>query len=185
MSAIAEALPIFSFQLEKAGKATGSFEYLNEKVVFELTNASDPLNDLLKGMASLIFEPSHLWGEENSCHIDWYSDQIGYKWILSTDDGTSIDLKIIESTDLFDDSSGLVKMECTCNFLDFYLCIIKELDFFIKQTGLLNYEQKWQKDEFPITYLLLMKKYLINKGHWIPNPRNNGTLSDELILLLA
>ncbi|MGV8827764.1 MAG: hypothetical protein ACWA6U_05525 [Breznakibacter sp.] len=185
MSPQREALPLFSFQLEKSGKAMVQFCSDEQSAKFQLTNVSNPLNDLLKGMASLIFEPSHLWGEENYCYIDWYCEETSYKWALSTEDGVMLDVKIMYASDLFDESSSVTMVDCRCNFLDFYLAIVRELDFFIKQTGLLNYEQKWQKDEFPITYLLLMKKYLIDKGHWIPNSRNNGTLSDELILLLA
>lgn len=185
MSPQRELLPDFSFVLEKSGQALVQFSADDQFVKIQLTNVSNPLNDLLKGMASLIFEPSHLWGEENLAHIDWYCDDTSYKWIISTEDGASLNIKIQKTGDFFDDADTVTLLEHTCNFLDFYLAVVRELDFFIKQTGLLNYEQKWQKDEFPITYLLLMKKFLIDKGYWIPNSRNNGTLSDELILLLA
>lgn len=185
MSPQREALPLFNFQLEKSGEAMVHFSAEEQMAQFRLSNVSNPLNDLLKGMAALIFNPRHIWGEENSCHIDWYCDEMCYKWYLSTEDGVYINVKIIEAKDIFDEETYETIVNCSCNILDFYLAVVRELDFFIKQTGLLNYEQSWKKDEFPITYLLLMKKYLIDKGYWIPNSRNNGTLSDEIILLLA
>jgi len=143
------------------------------------------LLDLLKGLASMIFEPSHLWDEENMCWIDWYCDQSGIKWVLSTEDGHSLKVKIIRYADIFDESTAKVAIDSQVNFVEFYSLIIRELDGFIKKTGLLNYEQKWQKDEFPLTYFLLLKKYLIERGQWIPTNEKLGTLSDEIDFLLA
>jgi hypothetical protein len=176
----------FTYNLTKAGVAAGSISIDNQKATFEVNNVSNPLFDLLKGMVSLIFEPSHIWGEENMCWVDWYSDHMGVKWVLSTQDGHTLDIKVIEYTDLFDESTGEVKIHEQCDFLQLYSAIIQELDQLLKHLGLLNYEQKWQKDEFPLTYFLLLKKHLIEKGHWIPSTTNpNSNLNDEIDLLMA
>ncbi len=175
----------FKYQLDKPGVARGLFGLNDEVVDFEVTNVSNPLLDLLKGLASMIFEPSHLWDEENMCWIDWYCEQCGIKWVLSTEDGHSLRVKIIRYEDFFDESTAAVAIDSVVNFVEFYSLIIRELDGFIKKTGLLNYEQKWQQDEFPLTYFLLLKKYLIERGQWIPTNEKLGTLSDEIDFLLA
>lgn len=177
--------PKFTFKLDEPGKAKASFQYGEDIVDFELANVSNPLSDLLRGLASLIFEPSHLWGEDNICHVEWYSENGCYKWLISTDGSEMATIKISQTDVIFGDSEDIVLLECECGFYSFCHAIISELDYFVKQIGLLNYEQKWQKDEFPITYLLFLKKYLIDNNHWRPSARRNGTLSDELLLLLA
>ncbi|TAJ12255.1 hypothetical protein DMA11_13465 [Marinilabiliaceae bacterium JC017] len=175
----------FLYQIEKPGIASGTLSLHQQSVSFQVTNVSNPLYDLLKGMASLIFEPSHLWGEENMSWIDWYAESNGIKWVLSTEDGKQVHLKVIEYLDIFDESTGKVKIDGVCDFLDLYGAIVQRLDTFIKEMGLLNYEQQWQKDEFPITYFLLLKKHLIEKGSWVSEKIKNNTLNDEIDLLLA
>ena len=69
--------------------------------------------------------------------------------MLSTEDGQTIHIKIIRFEDFFDESSGKVVIDQSLGMLDFYYTIIQRLDILIKKEGLLNYEQKWQKDEFP------------------------------------
>jgi hypothetical protein len=64
------------------------------------------------------------------------------------------------------------------------LAIVAELDAFIKETGLLNYVQQWQKDEFPISTLLFLKKQLIDKNMWQTNHQAGDTLRLEMDLLL-
>ncbi len=175
----------FTYNLVDVGQVEGHIQSNNQAVNFKLTNNSNPLNDLLKGMIKLIFEPSHIWGEDNISWIDWYEETGGLKWVLSTDDGHVIHVKIIRYDDFFDESSGQVVLDAALSLLDFYYAIVHRLDILLKKTGLLNYEQKWQKDEFPFTYFLLLKKFLIEKGHWIPTKERLGTLSDEIDFLLT
>jgi len=175
----------FSYKLTGVGQVEGSIATNSQKVDFQLSNNSNPLHDLLKGMINLIFEPSHIWGEDNISWVDWYEEMGGLKWVLSTEDGQTIHIKIIRFEDFFDESSGKVVIDQSLGMLDFYYSIIQRLDVLIKKEGLLNYEQKWQKDEFPFTYFLLLKKHLIEKGHWIPTKERLGTLSDEIDFLLT
>ena len=175
----------FAYDIVAVGEVEGCICANDQKVDFHMSNNSNPLHDLLKGMINLIFEPSHIWGEDNISWVDWYEESGSLKWVLSTDDGHTALLKIIRYKDFFDESSGQVVLETTIGMLDLYYAIIHRLDIFIKKEGLLNYEQKWQKDEFPFTYFLLLKKYLIEKGHWIPTKEQLNTLSDEIDFLLT
>ncbi|WP_430810657.1 MULTISPECIES: hypothetical protein [unclassified Carboxylicivirga] len=175
----------FTYELVGVGQVAGAIKADNQNVIFTLSNNSNPLHDLLKGMINLVFEPSHIWGEDNTSWVDWYEETGGLKWVLSTEDGQVVRVKIIRYDDFFDEASGKVVLDTAMSLLDFYYGITQSLDVFIKQLGLLNYEQKWQKDEFPITYFLLLKKHLIEKGHWIPTKGRLGTLSDEIDILLT
>jgi hypothetical protein len=175
----------FTYNLVGVGQVEGTVQTANQIVEFNLTNNSNPLNDLLKGMIKLIFEPSHIWGEDNISWVDWYEESGGLKWVLSTEDGHVVHVKIIRFEDFFDESSGKVVLDTALGLLDFFYAIVHRLDILLKKVGLLNYEQKWQKDEFPFTYFLLLKKFLIEKGHWIPTKERLGTLSDEIDYLLT
>lgn len=175
----------FSYELKSAGKAAGKVIFNSKEIEYEVTNSGNPLFELLKGMAKLIFEPSHIWGEENVSWVDWYDESDCLRWVISTDDGANVAVKLIHYEDVFDESTGSLIVEGEMDMPDFYYAIIHKLDRFIKRLGLLNYEQKWQKDEFPLTYFLLLKKYLIEKGCWIPTNEKVGSLSDELDFLLA
>ncbi|MCU4154874.1 hypothetical protein J1N10_02735 [Carboxylicivirga sp. A043] len=175
----------FTYNLVAVGRVEGSIEANGQQVQFKLTNNSNPLFDLLKGMINLVFEPSHIWGEDNISWVDWYEEEGGLKWVLSTEDGHIVHIKVIKYADFFDESSGKVVLDTAIGILDFYYAIVHRLDILLKKEGLLNYEQKWQKDEFPFTYFLLLKKHLIEKGHWIPTKERLGTLSDEIDFLLT
>ncbi len=174
----------FKYSLTKSGIASGKIEVNGRLVEFEINNTGDPLTDLLRGMVSLIFEPSHIWNEENIQWIDWFGIEKSLKWVFSTDDGETINIKVIEYTDLFDNSTGNTKISEKCPLTDFYLTITKELDIFIKEIGLLNYEQKWQNEEFPLTYFLTLKKHLLEKGLWKSPSYKQGILNDEINILL-
>ncbi len=175
----------FIYQINKPGTASGELIVHDKKASFEITNVSNPLYDLLKGMVSLIFEPAHLWGEDNICLIDWYSDQSSLKWILSTSDGKELNIKIYYLDDIFDESSSKTLLNTKCEFQLFYKTIIQELDHFIKKIGLLNYEQLWQKDEFPLTYFLILKKHLMEHGQWNTFEIEESNFLDELDMLQA
>jgi len=173
----------FTYTLTAPGTASGSVELNGQKAEFVVSNAGNPLADLLRGMVSLIFEPSHIWDEENIQLIDWYGNEKSYKWAFSTDDGETIRIKIIEYTDLFDSSTAITKLNGACPMLSFYYGIITELDRFIKDTGLLNYEQQWQKEEFPLTYFLILKKHLVERGLWDKEYKSSGILNNEMDIL--
>ncbi|TRX72291.1 hypothetical protein [Carboxylicivirga sp. M1479] len=175
----------FSYDLSAVGQVKGTISTQDQIVEFHLHNNTNPLIDLLKGMINLVFEPSHIWGEDNISWVDWYEEEGGIKWVLSTEDGLLVRIKIIRYEDFFDESTGKLVLDTALNLLDFYYVVVHRLDILIKKEGLLNYEQKWQKDEFPFTYFLLLKKHLIEKGHWISTKERLGPLSDEIDFLLT
>lgn len=175
----------FRYELLSKGKACGEFIYDESKVEFTVDNSTNPLSELLKGMINLIFEPSHIWGEENCSTIDWYTESGCLRWKISTENGNGLEFSLIHYTDMFDESTGDVLIESSSLMTDFYFAIVHELDIFIKRVGLLNYEQQWQGDEFPLTYFLVLKKLLIEKGSWIPSVEKVGSLSDEIDFLMA
>jgi hypothetical protein len=174
----------FSYKLQGTGKAVSRFSLRDKHVDFELSNASNPLTELLNGISSLILEPSHIWGEDNSAWVEWYSDSAAWRWLISTTDGSHLHIAVTHAADMFDDATSHTVLEGECTFDHFLLAIVAELDAFIKETGLLNYVQQWQKDEFPISTLLFLKKQLIDKNMWQTNHQAGDTLRLEMDLLL-
>ena len=175
----------FSYQIAQPGSARGEISRDGSEVAFDATNHANPLYDLLNGMSGMILNPAHLWGEENQAWIEWYGENGALRWVISTTDGESISIKLYRITDIFDDSGTEVVLEGTCKLNLFFYAVIKELDAMIKEMGLLNYSQKWQKDEFPLTNFLFLKTQLIDKGVWELSKPDNTTLSMEMELLLG
>lgn len=177
---------IFTYELREPGTSFATLKVQDDIVEFELTNVSNPLGDLTEGLVTMITTPSHLWGEENTCHVIWYGEASTYKWNITYTENNQCHILITESVDFFGDDTESPLVEFDCNFHDLILCFIEELDTFIKRIGLLNYTQTWQKDEFPITQFLFLKKVLIENNKWTSSPdKANGILNDELSMLLA
>ncbi|MCQ2203998.1 MAG: hypothetical protein MJZ15_06110 [Bacteroidales bacterium] len=180
--------PTFTYCLREPGQAVASLKVNDDEVDFELTNVSNPLGDLLEGLVTMITTPSQMWGEENVCRVIWYGESSTYNWTISHVDESHCNISIAESVDFFGDDTESELIEFDCSFLDFIHAVIVELDKFIKAMGLLNYSQMWQKDEFPITQFLFLKKTLIDNGKWDDTPsadNHKNVLSDECLMLLA
>ena len=175
----------FSYQITQTGMARVGFSLNETEVSFNATNHANPLYDLLNGMAGMILNPAHMWNEENQAWIEWYGENGALRWVLTTTDGDTLQVKIYKITDIFDDSGTNIAIDGTCNMNLFFYAIVKELDQMIKQMGLLNYSQQWQKDEFPLTTFLFLKKQLIDKGVWEVSKAQSTTLSMEMELLLG
>lgn len=174
----------FEYRLNGMGSAEGRFGLADKSFAFELGNISNPLSDLLGGLVGMVLEPSHIWGGDNVAWVEWYGDASAWRWMLSTPDGAHLHVTVSQSADIFDDSSARVVLEGECLLDAFVLAVVAELDALIKQTGLLNYAQQWQKDEFPLTNFLFLKKQLVDKGIW-PNPQlpdENLRLETDLLL---
>lgn len=178
--------PQFRYDLKQPGEAMAYFTYAGKEMAFELSNVCNPLGDMLNGLVTLITRPSHLWGEENSCFIEWYGNgDECYTWILTMVDENLLNVKVTRSAGFMDDEITQL-LDVSLQFSEFVLAIVSELDTFVKRVGLLNYSQQWQKNEFPITYFLFLKKHLIDAGKWRQSSRQQcDVLSDELLLLLA
>lgn len=174
----------FSYQLINPGSAKGSLSLHDSSIDFELSNSSNPLYDLLSGLLNMILTPSHIWDEVNQTWIEWMNDEYVIRIILSTVDGEHLHVTACKLNDIFDDTEAEILISGECLMIHFILAIVRELDLFIKNTGLLNYSQQWQKDEFPLTSLLFLKKHLIDRGLWIPHQEINHNLSSEIDLLM-
>jgi hypothetical protein len=76
-------------------------------------------------------------------------------------------------------------LKTKCNFDEFVLCVVKELDRVIKQRGILGYRQEWQNYSFPIDGFLALKHACLYKKPFEITKKNSGTsLEEELTLLL-
>ncbi|GAO29101.1 hypothetical protein [Geofilum rubicundum] len=175
----------FKYKLSETGKVKGYFELNNKNLPFEVTNASNPLGDLLKAMVSFVQEPAHLWGEINATAVEWYGDDCIFVLEFSSDDGKTLQLSITRNSAPFGEQVPGMAITGTLELEQFYLTIIKELDGMIKYLGLLNYAQMWQNDEFPLTYFLLLKKYLIEWKRWTPSLEESDVLESEFMMVLS
>jgi hypothetical protein len=175
----------FSYDLTETRKAQGSFNYGKKEFPFEVTNVSNPIGDLLKAMVSLVQKPSHLWDEENKTIIEWYSEESIYFLELSSSDGKNISVSLIKSDGAFGIETSKKQLSFTTPFKQFYLTIILELDQLLKEKGLLNYAQHWEKDEFPLTWFLILKKYLINWKMWTASMEEADILESEFMMILS
>ncbi|MFT3740399.1 MAG: hypothetical protein QM786_16755 [Breznakibacter sp.] len=175
----------FEYRLKGSGSAEGSFALADKSFAFELGNVSNPLADLLNGLVGMILEPSHIWGDDNAAWVEWYGRSSAWRWLLSTSDGQHLHVTINQSTDMFEDTASRNVLEGECLFDGFMVAVVAELDALIKHTGLLNYAQQWQKDEFPLTNFLFLKKQLVDKGIWPQTslPDENLRLETNLLLL--
>ncbi len=176
---------IFTFELPQQGEAKVMFSIDGIESEFELTNVCNPLGDMLSTMATMVTNPQQLWEGENTAGFIWYCEAESYNWTLTARANGTLNILITQSCEFFgDDEVEIVNGECNTD--EFIQVIVAELDRFIKAEGLLNYQQMWQANEFPITYLLILKKHLIDCGKWIVEKNDNGTtLADETILLLG
>jgi hypothetical protein len=175
----------FKIKLSEPGRVKGYFELGKENLPFEATNASNPVCDLLKAMVSLVQEPAHLWGEINATAVEWYCDEYIFVLEFSSIDGKSLQLSITRNSAPFGEQVPTKRISGSIELELFYLTIIKELDEMIKRMGLLNYAQIWQNDEFPLTYFLLLKKYLIEWKRWSPSLEESDVLESEFMMVLS
>ncbi|MCQ2216042.1 MAG: hypothetical protein MJZ31_09040 [Bacteroidales bacterium] len=178
--------PTFTYSIAEPGVANASLTVGNDMFAdFVLPNVCNPLGDLLTGFVEMITCPKHLWGEDNVVRIVWYGEDEQYNWELEMFEENSISVKVSQVNDFFGDE-GVELLSFECQLDELLLPIIQSLDTFIKQTGLLNYQQQWQKDEFPLTLFLFLKKHLIDNGRWNRREaQRKEILNDEILMLLA
>jgi len=175
----------FSYKLIETGRGKGHFTIDDKVMEFETTHASNPLSDLLQAMVSIIQAPSHLWDEKNNAVVEWYCDKHLLLIEISSPEGKTIQLDLTRTAGPFGEEVPTTKASCVLPLKDFYLIIIRELDQLIKEKGLLNYAQMWQKNEFPLTFFLILKKYLINWKKWKPDIIDSDILESEFMMILA
>lgn len=182
----------FKYELPESGVAVAQLTCDDMFVDFNLNNSCNPINELLHVLVNQIITPSHLWGEDNKSLVTWYGEGESYNWEieLRIDDLGQYwsKLRVTQQCDFFgDESMELLQTECL--FTDLVHAIVAGLDVLVKKIGLLNYLQLWGSDEFPTSYFLFLKKYLIDNGKWnkvkAATRVSSAVLSQEILLLMA
>jgi hypothetical protein len=175
----------FSYDLADTGKGQGRFIYGKKALTFETLHVCNPIGDLLKSMVSMVQEPSYLWGEESKRVVEWYSESFVYVLEFSTRNGKTIEFSLTRSASVFGEGKAVVTIKGKAPLQEFYHIMVTALDTFIKKIGLLNYAQVWQKDEFPLTYFLILKKYLILWKIWKASKEESDVLESEFMMVLS
>lgn len=176
---------MFHFALGDPGTATATYTVDGIESEFQLTNVCNPLGDMLGAIAQLLTSPSQLWEGSNTAAFIWYAEQESYNWTLTVDNEENLSIRVTQTCDFFgDDPVELVNTRCHVS--DFVSCLVSELDSFIKAIGLLNYQQQWQTAEFPLTYFLILKRHLMERGLWTPDETAESlNLSAEMAMLMG
>lgn len=174
----------FGYDLGEPGHASASLEVGGEVIEFELNNVCNPLGDLLGALETLVSNPTHLWGETNAAAFVWYCDNESYNFQLSLGGHDRLSLRVTQTCEFFGDDEVEV-LSSTCLFRELLGAVVRRLDVFIKGVGLLNYHQRWQTDEFPVTSFLFLKKWLLENAPEVYLGEGGGsTLGAEVELLL-
>lgn len=183
----------FSYDYIKSGNATCVLEIGKDKFEFYPTFHSDSLGDFVSYLAS-VHPLCKLSWKEGAFHkinggITWETGPYLLRWEFKRD-FKDLEIKITEWQNPMIDRKGDSKLirkvlETKCNFDEFVLCVVKELDRVIKQRGILGYRQEWQGYTFPIDGFLALKYACLYKKPFEITKKNNGTsLEAELNLLM-
>ncbi len=175
----------FTYSLGEPGTAVAHYTVDGIESEFELSNVCNPLGDMLCAVASMLTNPSQLWEGSNTAAFTWYSESESYNWTLNVAQDGLMTIRVTQSCEFFgDDEVEIANGEC--DLTDFVNCLVLGLDSFIKQVGLLNYNQQWQTGEFPLTYFLILKRHLIERGLWNEEAKaGDGVLDAEVSMLLS
>ncbi|RSD28650.1 hypothetical protein [Mesobacillus subterraneus] len=183
----------FSYVDIKSGNSTCILEINGQKYEFYPSFHSDALGDFVSYLAS-IHPLCKLSWKEGAFHkinggINWCTDAYLLRWEFKRDFET-LEIIVTENQNLDVDRKKNPNLPRTvlktkCNFNEFTLCVVKELDRVIKQRGILGYRQEWQTHTFPLDgFLALKHACLYNKPFEITKKQNGTSLKDELNLLL-
>ncbi|ATP40381.1 hypothetical protein CSE16_10160 [Solibacillus sp. R5-41] len=177
-----------------SGNATCTFEINDKKMEFYPSFHSDALGDFVTYLAS-IHPLCKLGWKEGAFHkrnggIEWHTGPVLLCWEFKRD-FEDLEIIITEKQSFIVDRKINDKLprkilKTKCNFEEFVLCVVKELDRVIKQRGILGYRQEWQNYTFPIDGFLALKYACLYKKTFEIAKINSGTvIEDELNLLLS
>lgn len=183
----------FSYVDIQSGNATCIFEINNKRFEFYPSFHSDALGDFVSYLAS-VHPLCKLGWKEGAFHkinggIDWHMGPFLLCWEFKRD-FEDLEITITEKQNFMIErnlNKNLPKeiLKAKCNFDEFVLCVVKELDRVIKQRGILGYRQEWQTYTFPIDgFLALKHACLYKKPFEITKEKSGTSLDEELILLL-
>ena len=182
----------FSYVNIKSGNATCVLEINEQKFEFYPTFHSDALGDFVSYLAS-IHPLCKLSWKEGAFHkinggIEWHTGPYLLRWEFKRD-FEDLEIIITEVQNPIVDrkmNTNLPKtvLKTKCNFDEFVLCIVKELDRIIKQRGILGYRQEWQNSTFPVDGFLALKYACLYKKPFEITKKDSGTSLDEELTLL-
>jgi len=178
----------------KSGSATCIFEINNKKMEFYPSFHSDALGDFVTYLAS-IHPLCKLSWKEGAFHkrnggIEWQTGPYLLCWEFKRD-FEDLEIIITEKQNYIVErkvNTNLPReiLKTICNFEEFVLCVVKELDRVIKQRGILGYRQEWQKYPFPMDGFLALKYACLYKKPFEITKKNSGTvIEEELNILLC
>jgi hypothetical protein len=182
----------FSYIDIRSGNATCIFEINNKKFEFYPSFHSDALGDLVTYLAS-VHPLCKLSWKEGTFHkinegIHWNTGPFLLCWEFKRN-FEDLEITITEKQDLMAEpkkNSNLPRqiLKTKCNFDEFVLCVVKELDRVIKQRGILGYRQEWQNYTFPVDGFLALKYACLYKSPFEITKKESGTLLEEELNLL-
>lgn len=183
----------FSYIDIRSGNATCALEINGQKFEFHPTFNSDALGDFVSYLAS-IHPLCKLSWKDGAFHkinggIEWHNGPYLLRWEFKRD-FEDLEITITENQNPMVDRTRNTNFPRTvlktkCNFNEFTLCVVKELDRVIKQRGILGYRQEWQNYTFPVDGFLALKYACLYKKPFEITKKQNGTsLEEELNLLI-
>lgn len=183
----------FSYEDIRSGNATCILEINNQKYEFNPTFHSDALGDFVSYLASVHPLCKLSWKEgafhKNNGGIEWHNGPFLLRWEFKRD-FEDLEITITESQNPNIDrrmNTNLPRkvLKTKCNFDEFVICVVKELDRVIKQRGILGYRQEWQMYTFPVDGFLVLKYACLYKRPFEITKKHSGTsLEEELNLLI-
>lgn len=183
----------FSYIDIRSGNAKCVLEINKQAYEFYPTFHSDALGDFVSYLAS-VHPLCKLSWKEGAFHqvkggITWHTGPMLLCWELKRD-FDELEIIITEIQNPIADRKKNPNLPRTvlkakCNFNEFILCVVKELDRVIKQRGILGYRQEWQNYTFPVDGFLALKyACLYNKPFEITKSQSGTSLDEELHLLI-
>ena len=178
----------------RSGNATCTFEINDKKMVFSPSFHSDALGDFVTYLASIHPLCKLSWKEgafnKRNGGIEWQTGPYLLCWEFKRD-FEDLEITITEKQNFIVERKVTDKLprkilQTKCNFEEFVLCVVKELDRVIKQRGVLGYRQEWQYYTFPLDGFLALKYACLYKKPFEITKKNSGTkIKDEINLLLS
>ncbi|GGE61302.1 hypothetical protein [Priestia taiwanensis] len=183
----------FSYDEIRSGNAVCTLEIDNQTFTFHPAFHTDALGDFVTYLAS-VHPLCKLSWKDGAFHktnggITWRTNPVLTRWEFRRN-FEDLQMTITEIQNPMIDEKKNKKLPrkvvtTTCNFNEFVLCVVKELDRLIKRRGLLGYRQAWQTHTFPLdAFLALKHACLYNRPFELTKNHSGTSLEEELVLLM-
>ncbi|CAG9620419.1 hypothetical protein [Sutcliffiella rhizosphaerae] len=148
----------FSYIDIKSGNATCIFEIDKKKFEFYPSFHSDGLGDFVTYLAS-VHPLCKLSWKDGAFHktiggIHWDAGPFLLFWEFKRD-FEDLTITITEKQNFKVEQTKIPHLpreiiKATCDFEEFVICVVRELDRIINLRGILGYRQEWQNHTFPL-----------------------------------